>query len=242
MSGLTLIIPTFNEEKALPRTVRNIQALRPQPDEIVLVDGGSADKTVAIAEAAGFQVYQQSPKGRARQINRGVEEASHSLICVLHADTLLPEDAVSVMKEAMRERQTVLAGFTAILEGQNKTRWVTSFHNWLKTWYAPLLFRPHLFVKGCRLLFGDHAMFFRKEDYLAVGGCDPEMMVMEEADLCVKMTALGRVRLIDRLVRTDDRRVAAWGGIKANWIYFKVGASWGLGARKRLGDSYPDVR
>lgn len=85
-------------------------------------------------------------------------------------------------------------------------------------------------------------MFFRKDDYLAVGGCDPEMMVMEEADLCVKMTSRGRVRLIDRIVRTDDRRIVAWGGVKANWVYLNVGIRWGIGARKRLGDQYPDVR
>ena len=44
---------------------------------------------------------------------------------------------------------------------------------WIKTWYAPLLFRPQLFLRGVRLLFGDHAMFFRRADFLTVGGCDP---------------------------------------------------------------------
>lgn len=242
MTKLSIIIPALDEEDALPRTIRNIKALLPLPDEVLLVDGGSQDKTVSLAEEAGFKVVHQHPKGRARQINRGVEEALGSIICVVHADTMLPEDACTIIKEAMNNPKTVLAGFTAILEGPKKTRWFTSFHNWLKTWYAPLIFRPHLFIRGCRLLFGDHAMFFRKRDYQAVGGCDQEMMVMEEADLCVKMTALGRVRLIDRLVRTDDRRVAKWGSLKANWVYLNVGIRWGLGARKRLGDSYPDVR
>nr|WP_233061086.1 glycosyltransferase [Parvularcula mediterranea] len=239
---MTIVIPALDEEKALPRTIRNIAALDPQPDEVILVDGGSTDRTREIASEAGFKVIEQDPKGRARQINRGVAEAQGPLVMVLHADTMLPEDACKVVREVMEEPRTVLAGFTAILEGDRQTRWITSLHNWAKTWYAPLLFRPHLFFRGCRLLFGDHAMFFRKTDFEAVGGCDPEMMVMEEADLCVKMTALGRVRLIDRLVRTDDRRVAAWGGLKANLVYANVGIRWGFGARKRLGDKYPDVR
>ena len=242
MSGITIVIPAVDEERSLPRTIRNVQALRPQPDEVILVDGGSTDDTVKLAEAAGFKVLHQDPKGRARQINRGVDGAANEIVCILHADTLLPEDACAVIARTMEDKKTVLAGFTAVLEGQHRTRWMTTFHNWIKTWYAPLFFRPHLFFRGCRLLFGDHAMFFRKADFEAVGGCDPEMMVMEEADLCVKMTKLGRIRLVDRIVRTDDRRVAAWGGFKANMVYFKVGASWGLGARKRLGDSYPDVR
>jgi rSAM/selenodomain-associated transferase 2 len=242
LSEVSIVIPALNEEAALPRLVRSLAALHPQPAEVILVDGGSDDRTAKLAEEAGFNVVRQDPKGRALQINRGVEEARGRLICVLHADTMLPEDACAVIEEVMAEPRTVLAGFTAILEGKRRTRWVTSLHNWAKTWYAPALFRPHLFLRGCRLLFGDHAMFFRREDFLAVGGCDPEMAVMEEADLCVKMTRLGRVRLIDRLVRTDDRRVAAWGGLTANWIYLQVGAKWGLGMRKRLGDQYPDVR
>lgn len=242
MSALSIVIPALDEERALPRLIRSLRALDPQPDEILLVDGGSSDATVALAEEAGYRVVVQDPKGRARQINRGVAEAQGPLICILHADTMLPDDAVAVMKDTLAEPKTVLAGFTAILEGPRQTRWVTSLHNWAKTWYAPAIFRPHLFLKGCRLLFGDHAMFFRKQDFEAVGGCDPEMMVMEEADLCVKLTARGRVRLIDRIVRTDDRRVAAWGGLKANWVYLNVGIRWGLGARKRLGDRYPDVR
>jgi len=242
MSTLTIVVPVLNEATTLPRLAKNLAALEPQPDEVLVVDGGSGDQTVALAKSLGFQVIEQTPAGRARQINRGVDEASSELVCVLHADTRLPDDAVAVMKAAMVDQRVALAGFTAILSGQGTTRWVTSLHNWAKTWYAPLLFRPHLFFKGCRLLFGDHAMFFRKEQYLAVGGCDPDMMVMEEADLCVKIVSQGRVRLINRLVETSDRRVAAWGGLKANWIYLQVGMKWGLGLRKRLGDQYPDVR
>jgi glycosyltransferase involved in cell wall biosynthesis len=242
MSGLTIVIPVLNEGAVMDHLHRHLQSLAPPPDEVIVVDGGSEDGTLAMAEAFADKALLVEPPGRARQINAGVEAASGDLVMVLHADTQLPSDAVAVAKDVLSDPKISLAGFTAILEGPAKTRWVTSFHNWLKTWYAPLLFRPHLFVKGCRLLFGDHAMFFRREDFLAVGGCDPAMTVMEEADLCVKLTGRGRVRLIDRIVRTSDRRVAAWGGLKANWIYLQVGARWGLGLRKRLGDRYPDVR
>ena len=85
-------------------------------------------------------------------------------------------------------------------------------------------------------------MFFRREDFLAVGGCDPALAVLEEADLCIKFARLGRTRLVNRVVITSDRRVAAWGGLRANWIYLTVGIRWGLGLRKDLGRRYPDVR
>ncbi|MEM9839746.1 MAG: glycosyltransferase [Pseudomonadota bacterium] len=242
MTGLTIIIPALNEAKALPALARNIGALHPPPQAVLVIDGGSEDETVSIAEGLGLTVVHQTPAGRAHQINRGVEAAETELVCVLHADTRLPLDAVRVITETLEDKSVALSGFTAVLAGEDTTRWGTTLHNWAKTWYAPLIFRPHLFFRGCRLLFGDHAMFFRKQDFLDVGGCDPEMMVMEDADMCVKFTAKGRVRLINRIVETSDRRVAAWGGLRANWIYFKVAMQWAFGARKRLGDQYPDIR
>ena len=62
------------------------------------------------------------------------------------------------------------------------------------------------------------------------------------SDLCIRFHRLGRTRLVNRVVITSDRPVAAWGALRANWIYLKVGARWGLGFRKGLERHYPDVR
>jgi glycosyltransferase involved in cell wall biosynthesis len=242
VNGVAIVIPMLNEAASLPRLLRSLAALHPLPDEIVAVDGGSVDGSVAIARAGGLRVVEHPVRGRAAQINRGVEEVSAPIVCVLHADTLLPDDAVEVIRRVMADSGTALAGFTPLLSGPETVRWGTSFHNWIKTWYAPLLFRPHLFLRGSRLLFGDHAMFFRRADFLAVGGCDVTLAVMEDADLCIRFARLGRMRLVNRVVLTSDRRVAAWGGLRANWIYLKVGVRWGLGLRKELDRHYPDVR
>lgn len=239
--GVTLLIPVLDEAKALPALIEQVAALDPQPGEIMLVDGGSADATVALAKGAGWRVL-DCARGRARQINAGVAAAQGDAVCVLHADTEPPRDLVAVVRRELADPRIALAGFTTVLRGPEKTRWGTSFHNWIKTWYAPLLLRPHLFFKGVRLLFGDHAMFFRKADFLAAGGCDPGTPVMEEADLCIRMAEFGRVKLVPRVIYTSDRRVAEWGALKANWIYFKVGMLWAFGARERLAEHYPDIR
>ncbi|MEO1043395.1 MAG: glycosyltransferase, partial [Pseudomonadota bacterium] len=84
MTGISIVIPALDEAEALPRLIRCLTALDPQPDEIILVDGGSTDDTVKLAEFAGFTVLHQTPAGRARQINKGVEAASHKIVCVLH--------------------------------------------------------------------------------------------------------------------------------------------------------------
>lgn len=239
--SVTLLVPALDEEKALPELVDALAKLDPVPKEILLVDGGSSDTTVAIAEDAGWRVL-ECERGRARQINYGVKQAKGELVCVVHADTLPPRDMVSVIERTLADSRIALASFTPVIRGPEKTRWGTTLHNWAKTWYAPLITRPHLFVRGVRLLFGDHAMFFRRADFLALGGCMPGDAVMEEADLCVKFAALGKVKMVPRRVYTSDRRIAAWGPLKANWIYFKVGMLWAFGLRGRMGRHYPDVR
>ena len=238
---VALVIPVLDEAKALPALVERLAMFDPAPSDILMVDGGSGDNSIAIAEAAGWRVM-KAERGRARQINAGVTEARGDLVCVLHADTLPPKDMVAVIEGVLAEERIALAGFTPRICGPDGTRWGTTAHNIAKTWYAPLITRPHLFVRGVRLLFGDHAMFFRRADFLKLGGCTPGDTVMEEADLCVRFAKLGRVKLVPRWVETSDRRIAEWGPWKANWIYFKVGMLWAFGLRDRMAKHYPDVR
>ncbi|MGI8944206.1 MAG: glycosyltransferase [Qipengyuania sp.] len=239
--SVSLVIPVLDEERALPVLAERLARLDPPPAEIILVDGGSSDRSMTIAREAGWRVL-RCERGRARQINNGVEQANGEIVCVLHADTLPPADAIAVIEETLADPRIALASFTPVIKGPRKTRWGTSCHNWIKTWYAPLITRPHLFARGVRLLFGDHAMFFRRTDFLRIGGCTPGDAVMEEADLCVKFAALGRIRMVPRFVETSDRRIAAWGPLKANWIYFKLGILWAVGLRHRMERDYPDVR
>jgi glycosyltransferase involved in cell wall biosynthesis len=242
MNDVAIVIPMLNEAAVLPRLLRSLAALEPRPAEILAVDSGSTDDSAVIAVAGGLRVLQAPRRGRASQINHGVEAASAPLVCVLHADTLLPDDAVAVICATLADRRIALAGFTPLLSGAETVRWGTSLHNWIKTWYAPLLFRPLMFFRGARLLFGDHAMFFRRADFLSVGGCDATLTVMEDADLCLRMHRLGRTRLVNRVVITSDRRIATWGALRANWIYLKCGILWGLGLKRHLARHYPDIR
>ena len=240
--AVAIVVLMRNEEASLPTLLRSLAALDPAPGQIVVVDGNSTDRSVAVAASAGLQVVQCPRPGRAAGLNDGVAQVSAPLVCVLHADTLLPPDAVAVIRSTLQQPSVALAGFTAVLSGPGGVWRATSFHNWIKTWYAPLLFRPILFFRGLRLLFGDHAMFFRRADFLAVGGCDETMLVMEDADLCIRLSRLGRVRLLARVVTTSDRRIAELGTLRANWMYLRIGIRWARGARRGLAQRYQDVR
>jgi len=242
---VAIIIPALNEAEALPATLASLARLNPQPAEIILVDGGSTDQTCNLASAAGLTVLKSSEANRAAQMNTGAAHAASDTLCFLHADTTLPVDFVTLTQQTLSRKSTALAGFVSIMRSAKKVRLATTAHNYLKTWYAPILFRPLSFLRGCRLLFGDQVMICRKADFDAIGGFDPTQTIMEEADLCLRMVRAGRgrVRQIHRKVWSSDRRVAKWGALRANLTYLYIGILWGLGRPPdHLARHYADVR
>ena len=126
----------------MPALIACLRALDPPAHEWLLVDGGSSDATVALAQGAGIRTIISPARGRAVQINHGVEAATGDIVCVLHADSRLPPDGVKVIADTLANPKTALASFLPRIAGAGGTRWGTTLHNWAKTWYAPLIARP----------------------------------------------------------------------------------------------------
>jgi rSAM/selenodomain-associated transferase 2 len=229
VTRVSIIIPTLNEAGWIDRTLRHLALLHPPAQEIIVVDGGSQDATVALAEAANATVV-HTGRGRSIQMNQGASIATGEVLCFLHADTLVPDDLITIIDRTLSNPAIACGGLISLMSGAERTRWGISLHNYLKTYYAPLIFRPHLFfVRGLRLLFGDQVMFCRRQDFWNCQGFDPALPIMEEADLCLKLTRYGRIYQVNRVVQSSDRRVAQWGAWKATAIYFSIGVLWGVG-------------
>ena len=243
-SAISIIIPTLNEADFLERTLRHLTLLNPPAKEIFIVDGGSQDDTLKIAHSAGISVLVSEKAGRSIQMNLGAKAATGDLLCFLHADTLVPDDLVLVIEKTLADSTVACGGFISLMTGTFTTRWSFSLNNYLKTYYAPLLFRPHLFFfKGLRLLFGDQVMFCRRKDFFDCGGFDSDLPILEDANLCLKLLKCGRIRLVERVVHSSDRRVAKWGFFKAHAIYLSVGFLWGFGVSATyLKKFYQDIR
>ncbi len=251
MSRVSIIIPTLNEATCLERTLRQLNLLDPPAWEVLVVDGGSDDETVAIAQrilqaiapSSQARVLCCDVRGRSVQMNRGAEAATGDILCFLHADTSVPDDFVAVVEQTLADPSVAGGGFISLMTGSQTTRWGVSLHNYLKTYYAPLLFRPRLFFQGLRLLFGDQVMFCRRADFWKCGGFDPALPIMEEADLCLKLVQRGRIRQVNRVVQSSDRRVAKWGSLKATAIYLYIGFLWGIGVEATyLKKFYEEIR
>lgn len=243
MSHVSIIIPTLNEASSLGQTLRNLSVLDPPAREVLIVDGGSQDETVAIAQSAGVTVFTSDQCGRSIQMNHGARSARGDVLCFLHADTSVPADLIAVIGQTLAEPTIVCGGFISLMVGSQTTRWGISLHNYLKTYYAPLLFRPLLFCRGLRLLFGDQVMFCRRSDFLNCGGFNETLPIMEDGDLCLRLVRTGRIYLVNRIVQSSDRRVARWGSWKATFIYLYIGILWGMGVSANyLKRFYEDVR
>lgn len=241
--SISIIIPTLNEANFLARTLHILSQLNPPPKEILIVDGGSQDNTLEIAESAKIPVIKSIQAGRSLQMNIGAKAATGDVCCFVHADTIVPDDLITVIEKTLADPTIACGGFISIMTGTLNTRWSFTLNNYLKTYYAPLLFRPHLFIKGLRILFGDQVMFCRRNDFLDCGGFDPELPILEDANLCLKLLQYGRIYQVDRIVQSSDRRVAKLGFFKAHALYFYVGFLWGFGVSATyLKQFYADIR
>ena len=242
MSKVSIIIPTYNEESCIEEVLERVERLNPSPFEVLLVDGGSTDCTREKTEGFNLKFLQSPQLGRAAQMHFGALEASGNTLCFLHADTFPPTNLVEIVSQTLAKEDVVLAGFRSVMRGVRNQRF-TTFHNRIKTYYAPFIYNPYRTTfKGLRLLFGDQLIFCKKEDYQRSGGFNCEMQIMEEADLCIKMNRLGRIEQINHKVYSSDRRVAKWGAFKANFIFIMIATLWALGVpNKKLARFYTHI-
>ena len=102
---LSIVMPVLDEAESLTATLQALSALRPRGVELIVVDGGSTDGSPALAAAAANRVLAGPgvPQGRARQMNAGAAVAQGDVILFLHADTLLPPDADTLIAQALAQ-------------------------------------------------------------------------------------------------------------------------------------------
>ena len=240
--GISIIVPVVDEEKALVKLLPFLNSLQKKPEEIIVVDGGDSRRTKEITESNGCLYLKSEKQRRAIQQHLGVLNASYETLCFLHADTFPNPQFISQIETTLSDKGIALGGFVSIMKGRRTRYWI-SYLNYAKTYFCPLIFSPRKHWRGLRLLFGDQVLFCRKADYLASGGFDVNDKVMEEANFCVRMNTLGRIKLVHHFVYSSDRRVAEWGFWKANRIYIGIAMGWALGfSTQKLADQYVHIR
>ncbi len=186
---LSVILPTFNEELNLPATLSAVG--NPNSDlEVIVVDAGSTDQTLAIAQQHGCKVFVGNP-GRAQQMNAGAATATGEHLLFLHADTRLPDNYRS---EIQRVLDTPVACGAFPLE-------IDSPGVALRIIELGVAFRSRVL----QMPYGDQALFFRSADFYEQNGFR-QMAIMEDYELVARMRKTGRIGLAGQPVKTSARR------------------------------------
>ena len=191
--SVSVIIPVLNEESRIVEQLESLSAV-PGIHEVIVVDGGSSDRTVELVRAIPRARLATAAAGRASQMNAGARVASGDVLLFLHADVRLPPNAMRWVSEALSE--------PAVVAGAFRTWTVTEGS---RTWLAPLLHLADIRSRYSALPYGDQALFVRADVFRQVGGF-PEQPLMEDLELSRRLRRFGTVRIVPAEVRVSGRR------------------------------------
>ena len=198
-----VIIPTYNEERALPHTIRSVLS-QSTPYRIVVVDGGSTDHTLEILHQDSRITWLTAPKGRASQMNAGARFAlqqnasADDWLLFLHADTQLPRDAFRLLTRLATDRTTYQAGgFHHRFSGKD---WRLRMISWL----------DNLRCAHSHIVYGDQALFVRQGLFTQLGGF-PNQPVLEDVAFGEKLLTRTTPVMLPSTVVTDSRKFLKMG-------------------------------
>jgi rSAM/selenodomain-associated transferase 2 len=211
---ISIVVPVLNEAQDIEATLTHLAPLRQRGVEVVVVDGGSHDDTVARATPLADLVV-HAPCGRARQMNAGAAIAQGKLLLFLHADTSLPPDADGLIQQAL----------TSGLWGRFDVR-ILGRHPMLKVIAVLMNWRSRL----TGIATGDQALFMRREAFERVDGF-PDQPLMEDIELSRRLRSLAAPICLAQSATTSGRR---W---ESRGLWRTIILMWWLRWRYWRGDS-----
>lgn len=211
---LSIIVPVLNEAATLPAFLDHLQPLRRAGHQLIVVDGGSTDESMSIAESLADRVL-QCPPGRAQQMNRGAAQAAGEWLLFLHADTWLPQPAQQWLA-LMQASPRIWGRFNVRLSGQRRCfRLIETLMNWRSR------------VTG--IATGDQAIFIRRKHFERLAGF-AEIALMEDVELSRRLRRISRPLCLKQPVRTSSRRWEEAGVLRTTLLMWQLRLRFFLGA------------
>jgi rSAM/selenodomain-associated transferase 2 len=184
----SIIIPTLNEEDLLERTLASISGHK---HEIIVVDGGSRDRTSEIACQYTPHVLSSEP-GRGVQQHKGACHAQGDVLLFLHADTLLPRGFERMMQYTLADPEVGFGAFYLSIYPPSPT-------------LNLIALGANLRSRFLKIPYGDQALFMRTKNYFRAGGFR-DLPIMEDVDLVRRLNGISQFKLAPGKVRTSARR------------------------------------
>lgn len=200
---ISVIIPVLNEAKVLEKTLSQLQP-ELKSHELIVVDGGSADASVHIAEKYGKVII--SERGRAKQLNAGAAVATGKILIFLHADIWLESGALAAVGTALSSSY-VGGGFRQKIDGKCFL-------------YRLIEIAGNMRGKYLKVFYGDSGIFLTRTNFEKIGGF-PDVPIMEEMEFSRDLRRLGKTTLLTPHIHISPRRWETRGIIRTtlnNWL------------------------
>ena len=223
---LSIIIPVYNEEYILRQNKDYFRSLS-ESAEVIFVDGGSSDDTIKIAKTYGHVI--KSQKNRAIQMNCGATTAKYDTLLFLHADSILHEGGVNMIKDAVRHKGYIGGCFCQNLDQPGLIyKWIALTGN--------------VRARISRIFYGDQGIFVRKDIFMQLGGF-PEVDICEDVLFTKNLKKLGKVGVLCQPIHCSARRWINQGVLKTTFLNMRITLGLLFGSNhKQLAKLYQDIR
>jgi glycosyltransferase involved in cell wall biosynthesis len=191
---VSAIIPTFNEELTIGKTLESLSRLV-NVSEVIVVDGGSTDKTCEIVEnfqqMKSLKLVRLNEANRGKQLHEGTKHAKGDIFWFLYADTRPTQGSARQIKGVMKYSAVVGGNFEVIFGGESRA---AKFMTWLY---------PNLLSAG--LCYGDSAFFIGRIAYNKTGGFK-QIGAFEDIDMFHRLRKIGRFYHLSQTVTASPQR------------------------------------
>ena len=191
MSKISIIIPTYNEANNLPLLLSDLSIIKREV-EILIIDCGSEDKTIDIANIYGAKIHQSKEKNRGLQLNIGAKNALGEWFIFLHADSRLNRDWLKRIKSVLKDDESYIYSFMFQIDSK---KIIYRFLEILVNFRSFFLKTP----------YGDQGLIIHRKTYFKNNGYS-KIPLMEDLDFIKRLKNKENLRVLNFPIYTSSRK------------------------------------